>query len=202
MSDPNLSSWNRLKQVSRRAALLLLLVPGLPVLARAQATTATAIRRADLQVGAGFSGGKSGSYGQSENPYASVKMAGFGLYATYDFRPHLGVEFDFHQIHSANGEHAYERTYELGPRYVVHLGRFNPYARVMYGRGVFNFPDVNGQLNANLAYNMVVGGAGVDVNLRKHINVRAEYEYQHWFSFPLLGSIAPQVGTVSAAYHF
>jgi opacity protein-like surface antigen len=125
-------------------------------------------------------------------------IKGFTLYGTYDFRTHLGLEFDFHQLNSHNGSDLYERTYEVGPRYVLHLGHgLNPYVRVMYGRGVFNFPnDI-----ANLAYNMGVVGGGLDINVRKHVNVRADYEYQRWFGFPPHG-LTPQMVTIGAAYHF
>ena len=37
---------------------------------------------------------------------------------------------------SGYAEGIYERTYEIGPRYVLHYGRFAPYGKVMYGRRV------------------------------------------------------------------
>ena len=74
----------------------------------------------------------------------------------------------------------------------------------MYGRGVFNYQfDV-----ANLAYNMADAGVGVDVNVTRRINVRADYEYQQWFGFrgnlndPDSSTLSPQVFTIGAAYHF
>ena len=67
----------------------------------------------------------------------------------------------------------------------------------MYGRGVFNFPnDV-----ANLAYNLGAVAGGVDYNALRHVNVRVEYEYQHWFGFPP-NALTPQLGTVGVAYRF
>ena len=56
----------------------------------------------------------------------------------------------------------------------------SPYIKGLYGRGVFNFPFNE----ANLAYNSINVGAGVDIKVHPRINVRAEYEYQNWFSFP------------------
>ena len=155
----------------------------------AQATTPTASRVADLQLGGGYA---------LASPDYGPRISGFTLYGTYDFRTHLGAEFDFHQASSHNGNSLYERTYEIGPRYVLHLNHgLNPYVRVMYGRGVFNFP----ANIANLAYNMGVAGGGVDINVRQHINVRADYEYQQWFGFPPHG-LTPQVVTIGVAYHF
>lgn len=154
----------------------------------AQATTATASRAADLQFGGGF---------VMAAPDYGPRIAGYKLYGTYDFRSHYGVEAQFNQVSSHTGDQVYERTYEIGVRYVRHYGNFNPYARLMYGRGVFNFPlDI-----ANLAYNMGVIGGGVDYNLRTHINVRVDYEYQQWIGFPPNG-LAPQLGSVGVAYHF
>ena len=92
----------------------------------------------------------------------------------------------------------YERTYEIGPRYVRDYGRFSPYVKAMYGRGVFNFPPQNA---ANLAYNMFAGGAGVDYRVLPYLNVRFDYEYQDWSSFPPTG-LKPQLFTIGAAYHF
>ena len=168
---------------------------------RGQATTPTASRAADLQVGAGVTIARH-DYPYALPPYVfpgdGIYISGASVYATFDFRPHLGVEFNFRELTSHNADHLGERSYELGPRYVWHFRRLNPYVRVSYGRGVFNFPeDV-----ANLAYNMVAGGGGVDINVLKHVNVRADFDYQYWFSFPDPPNIQPKVGTVGVAYHF
>lgn len=161
-----------------------------------QASTPTASRAADLQVGAGL------TIARHDYPYAppedGVDISGASVYATFDFRPHLGVEFNFRELTSHNIDHLGERSYELGPRYVWHFNRINPYVRVSYGRGVFNFPgDV-----ANLAYNMVAGGGGVDVNVLKHVNARLDFDYQYWLSFPDPPNLQPKVGTLGLAYHF
>ena len=161
----------------------------------AQRMEPTAKRAADLQLGGGF------SYGKHDYEYTPItdgtRINGLSFYGTLDFKYHYGVEIAFHQLGTHKDDHEYERSYEIGPRYVLHFGRFHPYGRIMYGRGVFNYPgDV-----ANLAYNMGVGAGGVDVNVQKHVNVRLEYEYQKWFGFPL-HDLQPQMLTVGAAYHF
>ncbi len=156
--------------------------------ARAQATTATASRRADLQLG--------GSFVMARSDYGP-HLVGGGFYGTYDFRPHLGVEVAFHQLNSSINDQRYERTYEVGGRYVLHFSRINPYAHVMYGRGVFNYP----QGIANLAYNLAAAAGGIDLNVTKHINARGEFEYQRWFGFPQ-HDLTPQLGTIGVAYHF
>ncbi len=149
----------------------------------------TASRRADLQVGVGFTDGNS--------DYSPDHYKGVAAYATLDFTSHLGAEFVVHQVYSPDHDSAYERTYELGGRYFRTYGRFIPYVKAMYGRGVFNFP----QNVANLAYNLFTGGGGIDVKVLPYLNVRADYEYQTWLSFPPNG-LTPQIVTVGVAYHF
>jgi hypothetical protein len=70
----------------------------------------------------------------------------------------------------------------------------------LYGRGVFNFT-YRGEQTANLAYNLIGVGGGVDYRLLRFLNLRGEYEYQHWFDFPPNG-LTPSVVTIGAAYRF
>lgn len=133
-------------------------------------------------------------------------MRGFGLYATFDFKYHLGVEGAFHQAGDANGtEGIYQRTYEIGPRYVLHYGRLAPYAKLMVGRGVFNFPPAPSAPAAgpaaNLAYNLWAGGAGADLRVSRSLQVRADYEFQQWMGFPPHG-LDPRLLTIGLAYRF
>lgn len=188
----------KIQTVTHRAAAiatLLLCTSAATQPLAAQVTAPTAKRAADLQLGAGF------SYGKHDYEYTPIedgtRINGLSFYGTLDFKPHLGVEIAFRQLGTHKSDHMYERTYEIGPRYVLHFNRINPYARVAYGRGVFNFP----QDIANLAYNMGVIAGGVDVNVLPHLNVRGEYEYQRWFGFPN-HNLQPQMITVGAAYHF
>ncbi len=160
--------------------------------------TATASRVGDLQIGVMFN--------LANSDYRPDNFKGYGFYSTYDFKYHVGIEGEFHQISDPDAtEGIYERTYEIGPRYVLHYGRFAPYAKVMYGRGVFNYPPVFGDPKigpiANLAYNIFAIGGGVDYHARPWLNVRAEYEYQQWLSFPPNG-LTPRIFSVGAAYRF
>src|ERR1700738_5345016 len=158
----------------------------------------TASRVGDLQIGAMFN--------LANTDYRPENFKGFGFYSTYDFKYHVGIEGEFHQINDPDAaEGIYERTYEIGPRYVLHYGRFAPYAKVMYGRGVFNYPPVFGDPKlgpiANLAYNIFAIGGGVDYHVGPWLNVRAEYEYQQWLSFPPNG-LTPRIFSFGAAYRF
>ena len=158
--------------------------------ARAQSTT-TASRLGDLQVGGGFVFAKSGYN------FTPIKLIGGSLYTTFDIRNHWGAEFDFHHTRATSDSTIYERTYEIGPRIFLQRGPLIPYAKVMYGRGVYNFSNSI----ANVAYNMYTLGGGADLQVRRSINVRADYEYQNWLGFPL-GTLHPSVITVGVAYHF
>src|SRR5271154_4250524 len=158
----------------------------------------TASSGGDLQIGAMFN--------LADPDYRPDKFKGYGFYTTFDFRYHVGIEGEFHQINDTDStEGIYERTYEIGPRYVLRHGRYNPYAKLMYGRGVFNYPPVFGDPKigpaANLAYNLGAIGAGVDYRVVPGINVRADYEYQKWPDFPPNG-LSPWIVSIGAAYRF
>ncbi|WP_035351633.1 outer membrane beta-barrel protein [Edaphobacter aggregans] len=129
--------------------------------------------------------------------YGHNTLRGFGAYATFDLRYHWGVEASFHQLNDPDGkENIYERTYEIGPRYVLHFGPLAPYAKLMVGRGVIQFPpdprhSGDGPV-ANLAYTIWGGGFGADYHLTSSVNLRADYELQQWHSFPPNG-LTPRV---------
>jgi len=179
--------------------------------ARGQAAP-TAVRPADLQVGAGFT--------WANSDYVPNKIGGFAFYADYDLVGLFGVEANFHRVRDPNPDplvpsnHFSETTYEIGGRYVRHYyrGRLAPYGKVLYGRGVVNFPahqklNPDGGLETyidNIGYNLVAFGGGLDYRLSKRINIRADFEYQHWFASDqeLPAGLAPYLFTFGGAYHF
>ena len=151
----------------------------------------TASRAGDLQIGGGYSLGNS--------DYSNERFDGFAFYADFDFKAHWGAEAEFHQINQPKGNglgnQLYERTYEIGGRYVYPIGRFKPYGKFMIGRGVFNYP------SANLAFNMYAPGGGIDYHLLPWLNLRADLEYQVWPDF-YPQTLNPKVIVIGAAYHF
>jgi hypothetical protein len=159
----------------------------------------TASRAGDLQIGASFN--------LASPDYRNTRaLKGFGFYGTFDFKSHFGVDAEFHQLNDPDSkEGVYERSYEIGPRYVLHFGPLAPYAKFMVGRGVFNFPPApdapNGGPAANLAFNMWAGGFGVDYSIRPSINIRGDYELQQWSGFPPNG-LSPKVFSIGVAYRF
>ncbi len=190
----NRGSWS-----SRLWPLVMLTVGMLIITAPMFGQAVPAAKKAgDLQVG--------GSFNLASPDYGSQKLFGFGAYSTFDWSEHLGVELSFYQLLDPDASRKiYERTYEIGPRYVWHYGRRQPYAKFLVGRGIFQFPPDPRHPNdgpaANLAYTIWGGGFGVDYLLRPSINLRADYELQRWSDFPPHG-LSPQVFSFGVAYHF
>jgi len=151
----------------------------------------TATRAGDLQIGGGF------TFARSGYNFTPTHLIGESFYTTFDIRNHWGGEFDFHNVKATEDSAVYERTYEIGPRIFLRRGSLSPYAKAMFGRGVYNFS----QNRANIAYNIYTFGGGADLAVRRSINVRLDYEYQNWAGFPL-GTLHPSVVTIGAAYHF
>ena len=74
----------------------------------------TASRAGDLQLGGGLS---------IANPdYSPNHFFGAALYGTFDFKEHWGVEAEFHHVSGDSADQLYERTYEIGGRYLRHYG--------------------------------------------------------------------------------
>jgi hypothetical protein len=147
-------------------------------------------RLGSLKVGGGYSLANSDYYHE---------FNGGAAYFNFDFLPNIGVEGEFHFVKGTNN--IYEKTYEVGGRYFRTYGKFVPYAKVMYGRGVFNYPPLGDGFQPNLAYNMVAGGIGADYKLKPWLYARADWEYQNWFGFQN-SSLSPSILTIGAAYHF
>jgi hypothetical protein len=98
-----------------------------------------------------------------------------------------------------------EDNYLIGPRLPIEKLRFKraiPYAKVLFGFGIINFPlyGFNGRY-ADIAY-----GGGVDVKLTKRITLRAiDFEYQQWPQSPNVpgypnSTLSPYGGSVGVSY--
>ena len=173
-----------------RILIFLILLGGTSML-HAQASP-TASRRGDLQIG--------GGYTNANTDYVPNRVNGGTAYFTYDFKPHFGIEGDFRFVKDGPTNY-YEKSYEIGGRYYrTYKGKWVPYGRLMYGRGVFNFTS-QGVTTANLAYNLMAAGAGLDYKVLPYLNVRGDFQYQRWFGFPQNG-LTPTLLTVGVAYHF
>jgi opacity protein-like surface antigen len=179
-------------RLARRILVAALLAISFAACATANAQSReTATRLGDLQLGGGF------VFAQSNYNFDPIKLTGGSFYTTFDKRNWWGGEFDFRHNISTSDSTVYERTYEIGPRVFVHRGPLVPYAKVMFGRGVYNFRNNI----ANVAYNIYTFGGGADYQLTRSINLRGDYEYQTWMGFPIQ-NLHPSVITIGVAYHF
>jgi opacity protein-like surface antigen len=177
-------------RIRQLRAFALLVACFLSAVARAQSMP-TASRPGDIQFGGGFALGRSGYN------FNKLSLTGGTAYATFDKREHWGFEAAFHQLKPSSDPTIYERTFEVGPRFYLTRGRLAPYAKVLVGRGVYNF---SGNI-ANLAYTIYTFGGGADFSLTPTINLRADYEFQNWSGFPI-ATLHPSLFTIGAAYHF
>ena len=194
----------------KRTVLILALLTASSSLAFGQAAP-DATRAGDLQVGGTF------TFGYSD--YSPQDSEGGGAYAAFDFKPNYGVEADFHFININQHTGAKELTYEIGPRYHRTYGRYNPYIKALGGRGTFDFAPAFQELGVTEHYWMLTGGAGLDYQLTYRFNIRAEVEYQHWFTngdtgtqlidgVPTPGvpylphALTPIIYQIGFAYHF
>jgi opacity protein-like surface antigen len=149
----------------------------------------TASRAGDLQIGAGYALG--------HPDYPSDTFQGITAYADFDFRPHFGVEAEFHQINHSSGYQSFQRTYEIGGRYLRTYGPLVPYIKIMAGRGDFEYPFAQ----TDLAYNLFAAGAGADFKISNTLRLRAEYEFQRWAGFQN-GGLSPRIITIAVAFRF
>ena len=154
----------------------------------------TATAKGSLQAG--------GGYTVALPDYAQRNIQGGSGYITFDPMFHFGVEADIHYISLITPTDIAENTFEVGPRYVYHWKHYAPYAKFLLGRGdlvIQESQDNSGAYSGN--YFMYSAGAGVDVNVSRHLAVRAfDVEYQRW---PKLGhGLSPVVFTVGVAYRF
>ena len=187
--DSELRAAARPQRWAMTAALLALAAVFCAPLPASAQSEPTATRVGDLQLGGGI------VFAKSDYNFTPNHLLGESFYTTFDMRTHWGGEFNFRHSQSTLDSTVHETTYEIGPRIFIARGPFIPYAKVLYGRGVYNFP------NANIAYNMYVFGGGIDIPVRRSINVRGDYEYQTWMGFPI-ADLHPSVITIGVAFHF
>ena len=137
------------------------------------------------------------AFGSSAYNFNKISLTGGTAYATFDKRDHWGFEAGFHQLRPASDTTVYERSYEVGPRFYLARGLLAPYAKLLVGRGVYNF---SGNV-ANIAYNLYTVGGGADFAFTPTLNLRADYELQSWSGFPT-ATLHPSLFTLGVAYHF
>lgn len=163
-----------------------------PSLGHAQALP-TAVARVSLQAGGGYS--------YAEPDYGQKSIQGGSGFVDFDFRPHFGVEGDVHIIALVTPLDLAEDSYLAGPRFILPHGRFNLYAKALFGVGKIVIQEVQDNPEGGAgSYFAYAAGGGVDIRATRHLVVRAfDFEYQHW-SYQT--GLTPSVITVGLAYKF
>lgn len=153
----------------------------------------TASRLGSIQVGAGWF---------LANPdFAQKHIQGMTFYADLGLPHNLGVEGEIHYSVITPTDVS-ENLYLAGPRYIVRYKRVEGYAKALVGAGHFGLQIGSNPVPQTNTYFAYAVGAGVDVRVTRHINIRAfDFEVQKWPSFPPNG-LSPLSGSVGAAYVF
>lgn len=174
-----------------RLTVLMVALAAAPSLLHAQALP-TASRLFSAQVGAGIS--------INSPDYSNGHNKGITAYADLDIGKHLGVEVDYHNVAIWTPNDIGEVTVLGGVRYGWDYRRFRPYAKILGGRGTFQFQEGTYGDGYNTSHFAYAFGGGVDYALKRKINLRlSDFEYQHW---SYNNGLTPWVYTVGAAYHF
>jgi len=186
---------SRAKAVTLCALVVATLSPLTSSVSLAQATF-TAERHLNVKLGGTVSIATPGLPRGTSVLYKS--LIGAGVYGTFDPHPRFGGEASVRQVY---GSGIGERTYLAGPRYFRPFWRYTPYAKMLFGRGTFKFPDDIG----DLSFPVVAPGAGMSYRASSALELRVDYEYQYWLGFDrkvtnFPGSLSPQVLSFGVAY--
>jgi hypothetical protein len=153
----------------------------------------TASRLGSIQLGV------AGTY---TNPdFAQKNIEQITFYGDFDLPLNLGIEGVIHYSVNTPTDVS-ENSYIAGPRYIFRHKRFEPYAKALVGVGHFGLQQ-GSFANPNTAtYFEYVLGAGLDIHVTHHINIRAfDFEAQKWPGFGSHG-LSPLSFTFGAAYRF
>jgi opacity protein-like surface antigen len=177
-------------------SLVLSLVIVVPSALHAQATAA-ATRGGIAQAGVGYTL-------SNEDEYPGRYLQGMTLYGTFDLNNHIGLEGNVHLVSLFKSYYDYkESSYDAGVRWAQHYRRFTPYAKGLVGFGHATAPNPNQIVGGSTpgTYFLFALGGGLDYGISEKINLRADFEYQRWPSFPPHG-LTPPLLTIGAAYRF
>jgi hypothetical protein len=136
-----------------------------------------------------------GSFSYFDASYGSIKTAGLGAFIDYSplLAGNLGVEGEGRWLMFGGAHNFSEYNYLVGPRYRFDYKsqKYQPYAKFLVGAGEMNFP----YHLAHGGYFVLAPGGGIDISLKEHWKVRADYEFQFWPGAPGIPGIK------SASFH-
>jgi hypothetical protein len=123
-----------------------------------------------------------------ESDYGQRLLGGASVFVDANLYRRIGVELEARQSRFHSDEDLRESTYLAGPKISTHGLNWRPYAKLLVGRGQFNFP-----FNyATGSYFVIAPGAGLDWRVgHSRLLVRlVDFEYQVWPQFSF-GAIHP-----------
>jgi hypothetical protein len=137
-----------------------------------------------------------GMYSLYEGDYGQRKIMGGGLYV--DANPYrcYGLEAEFRRLYYADNPGMNQITFLGGPKVSFRSHGIVPYAKMLIGVGIFNFPYNYGRGS----YLVLAPGAGLDWNVGQKIRVRLiDVEYQDWSQFTF-GPEHPYGASIGISY--
>jgi hypothetical protein len=165
---------------------------GLSVFAHSQASPTATRSGGGLQIGIGGSA--------IRNDLNLRHTDTFDVYGTLDLTSHIGIEGDV-RLNVISPADVALNNYLLGPRYVFHYGRFQPYIKVLGGIGTVTYESGAAKDFTSRHPALAIGG-GLDTRISRHINLRLpDVEYQFWPTFKDTG-LNPLVIGFGVAYVF
>ena len=168
---------NHILRKSCGRILLTILLGASPSIGTAQATATASASGVSLSAGGGY------SYYQAD--YGKRTLGGYTIFADYDRTPRWGLEFEARALRFNQEFGTHQTTLLIGPRYTYRKSKFNAYAKLLVGEGMFHFP----YNYAEGSYFVLAPGAGIDIPLgTSRFTLRAaDFEYQSWPNFSFGG---------------
>jgi len=159
-----------------RIGILLILAIACPA-AWGQATATAFTSGVSLSVGGGY------SYYQAD--YGKRALGGYTIFADYDRTPRWSLEFEVRALRFNQEFGTHQTTLLLGPRYTYRKNKFNAYAKLLVGDGMFHYP----YNYAEGSYFVLAPGVGIDIPIKtSRFTIRAaDFEYQSWPNFSFGG---------------
>ena len=123
-----------------------------------------------------------------QSDYGHLLLGGTSVFLDVNLYRRIGFEAEVRSSRLHSDDDIRESTYLAGPRVSAFGRTWRPYAKLLVGRGDFNFPSNY----AHGSYFVAGPGLGLDWRLRNNrVIVRVvDFEYQDWPKFSY-GSIRP-----------
>lgn len=140
------------------------------------------------------------SYSVFEPDYGTNAIKGLTGYVDVTMSRHWSVEVETHRLIYDTPNNMSEITYLGGPRYTLHYGFIEPYAKAMVGGAAFNYPTLPAQPQGK--FFATAFGGGVDMPVGSRFTVRlVDFEYQMWPGFAI-SSLSPYGVSFGGSFTF